>query len=158
MKSHLVESPLHNEHQTLFDVIIIDGVIDERITNTEIFKIGESLVGEAKHILKSLGKHNFCYGNSSAWGSNELHDTNTIFNAYGNRFHLNRSLFEETLVKTAESNHNQFITIIRDSVTKSLLVEMVMERNIGRFLFRIMSYHSTETFSSVQVISYILNP
>ncbi|GES76035.1 hypothetical protein RCL_jg20330.t1 [Rhizophagus clarus] len=82
MKSHLVESPLHNEHQTLFDVIIIDGVIDERITNTEIFKIGESLVGEAKHILKSLGKHNFCYGNSSAWGSNELHDTNTIFNAY----------------------------------------------------------------------------
>ncbi|GBB94435.1 hypothetical protein RclHR1_23550002 [Rhizophagus clarus] len=67
------------------------------------------------------GKHNFCYGNSSAWGSDELRDTSTIFNAYGNGFHLNRSLFDETLVKTAESHYGRFITIIRDSVTKSLL-------------------------------------
>jgi len=161
METRLVESPLRNEHSATFDVIIIGGgvagsctairlaqlfnsaaatwrkilVIDERTTNAEMFKVGESLPGEAKHILKSLGvfeavnndamqgKHNFCYGNSSAWGSNELHDTSTIFNAYGDGFHLNRSLFDETLVKTAELYHDRFITIIHYSVTKSQLVK-----------------------------------
>jgi hypothetical protein len=70
-----------------------------------------------------IGKHNCCYGNSSAWGSNELRDTNTIFSVYGEGFHLNRFLFEETLLKAAESQHDRFITIIRDSMTKLLLVE-----------------------------------
>jgi hypothetical protein len=51
-----------------------------------------------------------------------LHDRSTLFNAYGDGFHLNRSLFDETLAKTAESHHDRFITIIRDSVTKSLLL------------------------------------
>ncbi|CAG8462647.1 5769_t:CDS:2 [Paraglomus occultum] len=155
------ESRPHNERSATFDVIIIGGgiagsctairlaqlfssaaatlrrilVVDEKTTSAGIFKVGESLPGESKHILKTLGvfeavnndakqgKHNFCYGNSSAWGSDELHDTSTIFNAYGDGFHLNRSLFDETLIKTAESQHDPFITIIRDSVTKSLLVE-----------------------------------
>ncbi|GES98855.1 NAD(P)/FAD-dependent oxidoreductase [Rhizophagus clarus] len=96
-------------------------VIDERTTNTEILKVGESLPGETKHILKSLGV--FEAVNNSLRSSNELHDTSTIFNAYGNGFHLNRFLFDETLlvVKTTELHHDRFITIIRDSVTKSLL-------------------------------------
>ncbi|CAG8496955.1 10425_t:CDS:2 [Ambispora leptoticha] len=111
-------------------------VIDEKAPNSETFKVGESLPGEAKPILQSLdvleainndimqGKHHFCYGNCSLWGSDELMGTDTIFNAYGNGFHLDRLLFEETLLKTAEVQHGQFITIMRNSkVTELLLVK-----------------------------------
>ncbi|CAB4427330.1 unnamed protein product [Rhizophagus irregularis] len=52
----------------------------------------------------------------------ELHDTSTIFNAYGEGFHLKRVLVS-CLLKAAESQHDRFITIIRDSMTKLLLVE-----------------------------------
>ncbi|CAG8703643.1 26897_t:CDS:2 [Dentiscutata erythropus] len=89
------------------------------------FKVGESLPSEAKPLLQSLGvldkiindveqgKHLHCFGNTSAWGSKELHGTDSIFNPYGSGFHLDRSLFEETLLNAAESQFGRFVTVLR---------------------------------------------
>ncbi|CAG8569931.1 3190_t:CDS:2 [Diversispora eburnea] len=105
-----------------FDVIIIGGGIAGSSPNAKTLKVGESLPGEAKNILQSLGvfeginndamqgKHNFCYENCSTWGSDDLLGSNTIFEIY------------ETLLKTANLQHGQFITIMRDSKVTGLFI------------------------------------
>ncbi|CAG8436803.1 6891_t:CDS:2 [Ambispora gerdemannii] len=140
-------------HESSFDVIIIGGgiagssfaitisqllsssgstttfrkilIIEEKPKNLGTFKVGESLPGEAKPVLRSLGvlktvdndtiqeKHLFCYGNKSVWGSTNINGTDSIFNPYGNGFHLDRLLFEETLLKTTELQYGQIVKVIR---------------------------------------------
>ncbi|CAG8811767.1 13204_t:CDS:2, partial [Gigaspora rosea] len=100
-------------------------MIEEKSKNHGTFKVGESLPSETKPVLQSLGifemvnndtnleKHLYCYGNKSAWGSNNINGTDSIFNPYGHGFHLDRSLFEETLLKTIELRYGQIVKIIR---------------------------------------------
>ncbi|CAH1767251.1 3775_t:CDS:2 [Entrophospora sp. SA101] len=126
-------------------------VIDERAPNAETFKVGESLPGEAKSTLQSLGvfeavnndamqgKHNFCYENCSAWGSDDLLGTNTIFNIYGEGFHLDRLLFEETLLKTAVLEHGQLITIMRDSKVTELFLSKDIDQGDAHWKITISS-------------------
>ncbi|CAG8797477.1 1476_t:CDS:2, partial [Dentiscutata erythropus] len=99
-------------------------IIEEKSITHRSFKVGESLPVKAKPVLQSLGvlekvnnalfKHLFCYGNNSAWGSNNLNGTDSIFNPYGNGFHLDRSLFEETLLKIIESQYGHVVKVIMD--------------------------------------------
>src|SRR3954451_4110793 len=74
------------------------------------------------HLLTSTLSYkeniSFCYGNSGSMS------TDTIFNAYGEGLHLDKHQFEETLLKTAVLQHDQFITIMRNSkVTELFLVK-----------------------------------
>ncbi|CAG8611785.1 13863_t:CDS:2 [Funneliformis mosseae] len=132
-------------------------VIDERTMNVEMFKVGESLPGEAKPTLQSLGvlddvnndamegKHHFCHGNSSAWGSDDLIGTDTIFNAYGDGFHLDRRLFEETLLKIAMLQHSQFITIMRGSKVIDLYISKDIDQRDKCWKVTVTNVESSHT-------------
>ncbi|CAG8675237.1 41358_t:CDS:2 [Gigaspora margarita] len=115
-------SQLLDSYGSTFEKILM---IEEKSKNHGTFKVGESLPSETKPVLQSLGifemvnndtnleKHLYCYGNRSAWGSNDINGTDSIFNPYGHGFHLDRSLFEETLLKTIELRYGQIVKIIR---------------------------------------------
>jgi flavin-dependent dehydrogenase len=76
------------------------------------FQVGESLVPAARNILERLGVwkqfqasgHLPCYGNSSAWGSSRLTDTDFIRSPYGPGWHLDRMRFDEMLCQVAEGS------------------------------------------------------
>ncbi|CAI2163793.1 3473_t:CDS:2 [Funneliformis geosporum] len=153
---------LFNSAVTTWPKIVI---IDERNTNVETFKIGESLPGEAKPTLKSLGvfdavnndamqgKHHFCYGNSSVWGSDDLIGTDTIFNAYGEGFHLDRLLFEETLLKIVTLQYSQFITIMRGSKVTDLYLSKDIDQRDKRWK---VTFTSDEPSRTIQIHGNIL--
>lgn len=77
----------------------------------EGFQVGESLVPAARNILERLGVwkqfqasgHSPCYGNSSAWGSSRLTDTDFIRSPYGPGWHLDRVRFDGMLCQVAEA-------------------------------------------------------
>jgi flavin-dependent dehydrogenase len=68
-------------------------------------KIGESLPGAARPLLRDLGlssvvdggRHAPCYGNVSAWGSADLVATDFIRDPHGPGWHLDRSKFDADL-------------------------------------------------------------
>ena len=76
------------------------------------FKIGESLAPAARPLLRDLGVterfladgHLPCYGNVSAWGSDEAHTTDFVFNPHGHGWHLDRLRFDATLQDVAREN------------------------------------------------------
>jgi len=67
--------------------------------------VGESLIPSAQRLLRELGawdrfladEHLPCYGNASAWGSDELAYTDFIRSPYGHGWHLDRARFDATL-------------------------------------------------------------
>jgi flavin-dependent dehydrogenase len=69
------------------------------------FKIGETLPPAARPLLADLGLwdgldgdgHLPCYGNQSAWGASELHDTSFIYDPNGHGWHLDRPRFDARL-------------------------------------------------------------
>lgn len=72
-------------------------------------KVGESLSPQANNVLKQLGiwddfisdSHLPCYGNQSAWGSSELAFHDFINSPNGPGWHIDRGLFEQTLLERA---------------------------------------------------------
>ncbi len=72
-------------------------------------KIGESLPGAARPLLRDLGLltqvetggHTPCYGNLSVWGSPEVIETDFIRDPNGLGWHLDRSKFDESLRQKA---------------------------------------------------------
>jgi flavin-dependent dehydrogenase len=74
---------------------------------THTFQVGESLAPAARTILEELGLwgrfiddgHAPCYGNSSAWGSPQLADTDFIRSPHGHGWHLDRARFDEMLCR-----------------------------------------------------------
>jgi len=85
------------------------------------FKIGESLPPIAKPVLYSVGgdqlweyletatkekKHLPCYGNSSCWGSPNIHDIDFIMNPYGFGWHLDRKNFDNKLLELVKESPN----------------------------------------------------
>jgi flavin-dependent dehydrogenase len=77
-------------------------VIDD---STGAFKIGEALVPAVRSLLRNLGVmerfladcHLPCYGNVSAWGGEETHPTDFVFNPHGHGWHLDRLRFDAML-------------------------------------------------------------
>ncbi|MCG8364067.1 MAG: tryptophan 7-halogenase [Pseudanabaenales cyanobacterium] len=82
-------------------------LIDEIQSNAH--KVGESLPGAARQILQSLdllatvesGSHLPCYGNVSAWGSDQLISHDFIGDPRGLGWHLDRVQFDEELRSAA---------------------------------------------------------
>lgn len=78
-------------------------LIDEIQEDTH--KVGESLPGAARQILQSLGllttlesgSHLPCYGNVSAWGSEQMIANDFISDPRGLGWHLDRVQFDESL-------------------------------------------------------------
>jgi 2-polyprenyl-6-methoxyphenol hydroxylase-like FAD-dependent oxidoreductase len=76
-------------------------LIDEIQEDTH--KVGESLPGAARQILQSLGllttlesgSHLPCYGNVSAWGSEQMIANDFISDPRGLGWHLDRVQFDE---------------------------------------------------------------
>ena len=76
---------------------------------SEIQKIGESLIGAARPLLRNLGllplveagPHLPCYGNRSAWGSKQLIETDFIRDPHGPGWHLDRGQFDAALRQAA---------------------------------------------------------
>jgi flavin-dependent dehydrogenase len=68
-------------------------------------RIGEALPPAANPLLRDLGLldwvgadgHLPCYGNASAWGSEELISTDFVFNPHGHGWHLDRAVFDTSL-------------------------------------------------------------
>lgn len=73
-------------------------------------QVGESLAPASRIILEDLGildtlfayGHLPCYGNSSAWGSTELVDSDFIRSPYGHGWHLDRPRFDGRLRRMAQ--------------------------------------------------------
>jgi flavin-dependent dehydrogenase len=73
--------------------------------DSDAFRAGESLVPGARTLLRELGveerfdrdAHLPCYGNLSAWGSDELASTDFIRSPYGHGWHLDRTRFDAML-------------------------------------------------------------
>ncbi|HEX2081142.1 MAG TPA: tryptophan 7-halogenase [Longimicrobium sp.] len=69
------------------------------------FRVGEAIPPAARPLLRDLGVlhrvegggHLPCYGNLSAWGSPELHETDFIFDPNGHGWHLDRAGFDAAL-------------------------------------------------------------
>lgn len=122
-----------------FDVIIVGGgpagstvaltlsraghkvlLFDEALSTK--FHIGETLPSGARQLLQKLGilhkflkeEHIPSYGNLSAWGSQELTNTDFVLNPYGNGWHLNRSAFDMFLQSIA---HDAGTIIHNDKVS-----------------------------------------
>jgi flavin-dependent dehydrogenase len=78
---------------------------------TGAFKIGEALAPAVRSLLRDLGvadrflsdSHLPCYGNVSAWGSEEAHPTDFVFNPHGHGWHLDRLRFEAMLRDAARN-------------------------------------------------------
>jgi flavin-dependent dehydrogenase len=79
-------------------------------SDTATFKIGEALPPAARPLLIDLGvwddfvsdEHLPSYGNLSAWGSSQLHETAFIFDPNGHGWHLDRARFDARLRQTAQ--------------------------------------------------------
>ncbi len=76
---------------------------------TGVFKIGEALAPAVRSLLRDLGvlekfladSHLPCYGNVSAWGSEEAHPTDFVFNPHGYGWHIDRLRFDAMLRESA---------------------------------------------------------
>lgn len=74
-------------------------------------KIGESLPGAARTLLKDMGLipwfeksiPKICYGNLSSWGSEQLISADFIRDPNGTSWHLNRSSFDNYLREAAQN-------------------------------------------------------
>lgn len=73
-------------------------------------RIGETLPPAIRPLLVSLGiwdqflaeKHSKSFGIRSAWGGDDLHDNDFIFNPYGAGWHVDRVRFDAMLARCAE--------------------------------------------------------
>ena len=73
-------------------------------------RVGETLPPAIRPHLVSLGvwdrfvadNHLPSLGIRSAWGHNDLHDNDFIYNPYGNGWHVDRNQFDELLIRGAE--------------------------------------------------------
>ncbi len=73
-------------------------------------RIGETLPPAVRPLLASLGiwdrflaqKHCPSFGIRSAWGGDDLHDNDFIFNPYGAGWHVDRTRFDAMLARCAE--------------------------------------------------------
>lgn len=114
--------------ENTFDVVIIGGgpagaasaivlatagrrVLLAESAGSGTFKIGEALPPAVRPLLRDLGAwdsftgdgHLPCYGNLSAWGSPQLHDTSFIWDPNGHGWHLDRARFDDRLRETARA-------------------------------------------------------
>lgn len=95
--------------QSGYQVLLIDDLPARDLSSGHSPKIGESLVGAARPLLRDLGllarveqgPHLPCYGNLSAWGSSQLVATDFIRDPHGPGWHLDRTQFDADLRQAA---------------------------------------------------------
>lgn len=110
-------------------------------------KIGESLPGIAARTLSYLspalsnrfkhdvsqGEHTQCTGNSSAWSSQHLDEQYSIMNPYGSGWHLDRTLFDESLRDAVRDGcHKTNDNCVPSRMTRERLVSV--EKQDGMWL------------------------
>lgn len=91
-------------NQGIKDVLLIES------GDYEKFRIGESIPPHTNQLLYKLGiykefaaeNHLTCFGNASAWGSNQLGYNDFVMGAHGNGWHLDRRRFDDFLAKKAQ--------------------------------------------------------
>lgn len=95
------------------------GLVDFQKSNA--FKIGESLPGAAIRMLRKLGISDLSQlleegaylpttSNASAWGSDDWHYQDALFNPEGGGWHLDRKRFDEALLQEVKRRGITFIS------------------------------------------------
>lgn len=86
-------------------------LVVDRPPSRSLYRIGESLPGQAIHLLKRKGlfewvRHSHPLenpGDLSAWGSRELVSNDFLFSSYGNGWHIDRVAFDKCLQQAAQA-------------------------------------------------------
>lgn len=102
-------------------------VVFER-TEYEHTRIGETLPPRARLLLEQLGVwqdfrrdgHSPSSGSLAAWGSEELHENQFLFNPYGSGWHLDRRKFESRFAQWAEEAGARVLRNVRVKDIRSL--------------------------------------
>ncbi|MEE9908903.1 FAD-binding protein [Brucella intermedia] len=86
-------------------------LVVDRPPSRSLYRIGESLPGQAIHLLKRKGLFEWVQhshplenpGDLSAWGSRELVSSDFLFSSYGNGWHIDRVAFDKCLQQAAQA-------------------------------------------------------
>lgn len=135
-------------HSLGYKVAIIDD------SNVENFVVGESLPGNAGNLLAKLGLETILNNNElvkeyseniSAWGSNSLNFSDFIFSPYGKGWHLNRTLFNFTILEIAIGKQSPQFDFRNTRCTD--LIECIEHENCWK-----ISIHNVENVKSQQIL------
>jgi flavin-dependent dehydrogenase len=115
-------------------------------------RIGETLSPAIQPLLISLGvwdrflaeKHSPSFGIRSAWGEDNFHDNDFIFNPYGEGWHVDRVRFDSMLARCAEEHGS---TIYRNS--RLVLCE---SQKCGKWKIEIANGDQSHTFSTTFLV------
>ncbi|WP_192798257.1 NAD(P)/FAD-dependent oxidoreductase [Brucella intermedia] len=104
-------------------------LVVDRLSNRPAYRIGESLPGQAIHLLKRKGLFEWVRnshplenpGDLSVWGSTELVSNDFVFSPYGNGWHVDRVAFDNWLQQAAKAAGAVFFSGSVRRITRTAL-------------------------------------